>query len=195
MNTHADKTSENKSQAVANSLSKQQCNSESAFHFVGNRPVAIAQRKLQEMANNSPRVAQLKALQEMANNASKVIQRRPTLPTQIEDHEFVALLTSGRIVPISANIRDERSRRDGTPQLLTMLEYAYQDLRVYVHIHTAEGTYFGHINIDGGGRLPITSGQAAVILRIAQESGIPTRYSGAGGNQDWELGELGHERK
>ena len=195
MNTHADKAHENKDQAVANGLFKQQSNNESAFQLVDNRTEAIAQRKLQEAIDNSPRVQQLKSYQEMANSASNVIQRRPTLPIQIEDHEFVALLTSGRIDPISANIRDERTRRDGTPQLLTMLEYAYQGLRVYVHIHTAEGTYFGHIDIAGGGRLPISSGQSAVILRRAQEAGIPTNYSGAGGKQDWERGELNHENK
>jgi hypothetical protein len=75
MNTHADKTQENKSQAVANSLPKQQSNGEPAFHFVNNRPEAIAQKKLQEIANNSPQVKQLTALREMFDKNS--IQQRP----------------------------------------------------------------------------------------------------------------------
>ena len=76
MNTHADKSQENKSQAVANSLPKLQSESESTFQFVDNRPEAIAQRKLQEAINNSPRVQQLKAYQEMANNSPQVKQLR-----------------------------------------------------------------------------------------------------------------------
>lgn len=72
MNTHADKKSENKSQAVANVLQKQQNDGSSTFQFEDNRPEAIAQRKLQEAINNSPSVQQLKAYQEMADNRSSL---------------------------------------------------------------------------------------------------------------------------
>ncbi len=76
MNTHADKTLENKSQTVANRLPKLQSKSESTFQFVDNRQEAIAQRKLQEAISNSPRVQQLKAYQERANNSPQVSQLR-----------------------------------------------------------------------------------------------------------------------
>lgn len=69
MNTHADKTQENKNQSAANALSQKQSSSKTTFQFVDNRPEAIAQRRLQEFANNSPRVSQLQALQNMANNS------------------------------------------------------------------------------------------------------------------------------
>jgi hypothetical protein len=87
MNTHADKTQENKSQAVANSLPKQQSNGEPAFHFVDNRPEAIAQKKLQEMANNSPQVKQLTAIREMfdKNSTQQPVQRRMTFGYGTED--------------------------------------------------------------------------------------------------------------
>ena len=52
MNTHADKTSENKSKANANSLSKLQANRESSVQFIDNRPKAITQGEIHEMANN-----------------------------------------------------------------------------------------------------------------------------------------------
>jgi hypothetical protein len=52
MNTHADKRQESKSQSVANAVSQKQNDSKSTFQFVDNRPEAVAQRKLQEMANN-----------------------------------------------------------------------------------------------------------------------------------------------
>jgi hypothetical protein len=78
MNTHANQTQENKSQSVANEISKKQSGGESTFRFVDNRPEAVAQRKLQEMANNSPRVTQLKAFQDMANIGSGVMQLKKT---------------------------------------------------------------------------------------------------------------------
>jgi hypothetical protein len=76
MNTHADKTLENKSQTVANRLPKLQSKSVSTFQLVDNRPEAIAQRKLQEAISNSPRVQQLKAYHEMAENSPQVSQLR-----------------------------------------------------------------------------------------------------------------------
>ena len=69
MNSHSDKSQENNSQSVANQVSQKKSGSETAFQFVDNRPEAIAQRKLQEMANNSPQVKQLQAIQTMADNS------------------------------------------------------------------------------------------------------------------------------
>lgn len=68
MNTHADKTQENKRQSVSAAGSQMQSSGESTFQFVDNRPEAVAQRKLQELANNSPSAMQLKAIQKMANS-------------------------------------------------------------------------------------------------------------------------------
>jgi hypothetical protein len=70
MNTHAEKTQENKNQTVSVADSQKQSEGSSTFQFVDNRPEAIAQRKLQEMANNSLQVKQAAQLQVMANNYS-----------------------------------------------------------------------------------------------------------------------------
>jgi len=67
MNTYADKTQETKSQSVTNVTSKIQSNNEYTFQLVDNRPEAIEQQKLQEMANNSLQVKQAAQLQSMAN--------------------------------------------------------------------------------------------------------------------------------
>lgn len=67
MKLNADKTSENKGQAIANSLPKQESGLKSAFQLVDNRAEAIAQRKLQETIDNSPKVRQLWAYQTMAD--------------------------------------------------------------------------------------------------------------------------------
>lgn len=71
MITHANKTRENRSQSVSGADPQLKSVGESAFAFEDNRPEAFVQRKLQEMANNSPRIAQLRSFQDMADNGSK----------------------------------------------------------------------------------------------------------------------------
>lgn len=74
MNTRADKTQNNNSKAAANNVAKQQGNGLTA-QLTDNRPEALAQLALQEMANNSAVVKQQKAYQDMANNhAPKILQ-------------------------------------------------------------------------------------------------------------------------
>jgi hypothetical protein len=68
MNSHADKTQENESQSVANAISQKQSVGKSAFQFVDNRPEAIAQRKLNEMVNNSPQAKQAAQLRAMSDS-------------------------------------------------------------------------------------------------------------------------------
>jgi hypothetical protein len=70
MNTHADKTQENKSRTAANAVSQKQSGAESTFQFVDIRPEAIVQQKLQKMANNSPQAKKAAQLQSMANHNS-----------------------------------------------------------------------------------------------------------------------------
>ncbi|MEX2565437.1 MAG: hypothetical protein WD431_05810 [Cyclobacteriaceae bacterium] len=74
MNTHSDKTQRNKSQSNANGGSRKQHSGEATFQFMNNRPEAIAQRKLHELANNSLRAMQLSTFQDMANNSPKAKQ-------------------------------------------------------------------------------------------------------------------------
>ena len=64
MYAQVDKPKENKSRAVANSFAQKQSGGESTFQFVDNRPVAVTQRKLQEMANNNRHAKQVVQLNE-----------------------------------------------------------------------------------------------------------------------------------
>ena len=57
MNTNADRKKENKSKFEANDVSQMQTSSEPSFELIDTRPEAVAQMKLQEMANNSPQVS------------------------------------------------------------------------------------------------------------------------------------------
>lgn len=91
MNTHADKIQENKSQAVSNGLTQKEGSKDSAYQFADNRPEAIAQRKIQDMANSSSQVSQLRVFQEMADKSPQVkqadqqaIQKKGSNPGQQE---------------------------------------------------------------------------------------------------------------
>ncbi|VAX26936.1 hypothetical protein MNBD_NITROSPIRAE01-769 [hydrothermal vent metagenome] len=68
MNTHAGNTQENKKQSVSNERSQKQSDGKFTSAFLDDRPEAVTQRKIQEVANNSPQVSQLKVLQKMMNN-------------------------------------------------------------------------------------------------------------------------------
>ena len=95
MNTHADKTQENKSQSVANTVTQKQGGGESTFQFVDNRPKAVAQRKLQERANNSPQVKQTAQLQAMANNYA-ALQRKSVIQRMPDRSHFPAAIHAGQ---------------------------------------------------------------------------------------------------
>ncbi|KKO47109.1 hypothetical protein WG68_00155 [Arsukibacterium ikkense] len=58
MNTYADRIQKSKSQSAASGISSKIGAGESSLKFVDNRPEAIAQRKLQAMANNRPQTKQ-----------------------------------------------------------------------------------------------------------------------------------------
>jgi hypothetical protein len=86
MSAHADKTTETKSNAVANGMSVQQgVEREGNLQLDDTRPEAIAQRKIQETANNSPQVKQLKEVKTLANNSPQVKQLR-AVQTMADDN-------------------------------------------------------------------------------------------------------------
>ena len=76
MNTHADETSENKRQTIANGLSIQKINSESAIRLADNRPGVIAQKKVQELIKNSHNEQHLRVSKEIVDDRSS-IQKMP----------------------------------------------------------------------------------------------------------------------
>lgn len=75
MNTHAEKTSDNRSQATARGSALQSHTNEAVAGFADLRPEATLQRQLQAAANHSMRVTQLKAIQAMADSSIRV--KRP----------------------------------------------------------------------------------------------------------------------
>lgn len=65
-----DKPQKNKSQSAPNAISQNHRSNESTFQFVDNRPEAVAQIKLQEIANNSPKAKQMSQLKVSADSYS-----------------------------------------------------------------------------------------------------------------------------
>ncbi len=80
MQTHVEKTQDNKHKSDDTVFSQKQNNSDLALQFVDNRPEAIFQRKFAEMANGGSQVSQLQAFQSMADNHStqqqQIIQKK-----------------------------------------------------------------------------------------------------------------------
>ncbi len=113
MSNHADRTQDTRSQSVSNSEHLMQKSSEPSVQFVDKRPIALAQQKLQEMANNSPQVNQMKAVQEMASNSPQAMQlksiqetasgRRP--PIQMAGGNWGKL--QGRVVGAKEKIAEQ----------------------------------------------------------------------------------------
>ena len=79
MHTLADKTQEDKSRPRAGDFSQKGSSGTPAFRFTDNSPAAVAQRKLQALADNSPRakeIAQLQAMERDHAARQPPIQRR-----------------------------------------------------------------------------------------------------------------------
>ena len=74
MNTHAEKTQEKNNQSNADTVAQKQETGEAILQAQDNRPQSVAQRKLQNMANNSAGVKQLQSFQEMADNSPQAKQ-------------------------------------------------------------------------------------------------------------------------
>lgn len=72
MNNRSHKKRESNAQSPSHSFSKNRSGHEFAFQLAGKRSEAMMQRKMQEMADNSPRVLQLRTFQENINRSSKM---------------------------------------------------------------------------------------------------------------------------
>jgi hypothetical protein len=90
MKTRSGKRQENKNQSVANEVSQKRRDGESIFQLIDNRPDAIAQRKLQEIANNIAQGRPLRDFQEIGNNSrqsNKATQLQPMDNDVTRKHE------------------------------------------------------------------------------------------------------------
>lgn len=120
MNTYDDKWQEKKSQSVANADFQKRNDSTSTYQFVDNRPEAVAQRKSQEMANNSQQAKKMVQLQSIVNNNASQQQ-----PIQLREVHRISSATTPYIHEFT-----EEAIGQGAPSSLTYL--INKDSTVYV---------------------------------------------------------------
>jgi len=102
MSTPTEKITDNRIPAFARESIQKQSEGKATFQFMDNRSGAIAQRKLQVLANNSPQVNQMKVFQEMASsrlNAKKMYKEaiNPNAPgTKVMHPKTTVQLMSSR---------------------------------------------------------------------------------------------------
>ena len=123
MKTQADKTQQDESKSLRNSVAQKQSGDGSAFQFVDNRPEVIAQRKLQEMIYHSPRTKQLHAFQEMAGNNSPA--KQPMQMKALEGASDVAH-TQGAVLQLTEKALTDKALKN----VLKPLGYLGADPRV-----------------------------------------------------------------
>lgn len=139
MNTHADKSQENKSTPAAETSSKSKSKDFSTAHFIDNRPESVAQKKLQDVMNSSKMVQQLKAKQETLNDNSKA---NPIKDNQPATHHLTPppLQRKENTSPVQVqhnlNPIQEKSNQTGLPdQLKSGIEnlsgYSLDDVKVH----------------------------------------------------------------
>lgn len=117
MNTHAEKTQENKSQLVAPANSLKQISGEPTFHFVDNRPEAIAQRRLKDMADYRSKAIQNKYLHKIVDKnpqlkrmTAELAKPNARAPMQMKEETIVQLMSSSRARERIAQQRNNRRK-------------------------------------------------------------------------------------
>ena len=114
MNTHADKTPDSKSQTVVRNDYSAQSGSESSFQFADNRSEATAQRKLNELANNSQTLKQAAQLKSFADSyPGHTIQK-----VGIEEEEPL----QGKFIPAQRQGIEEEELLQGKFEPVQMME-------------------------------------------------------------------------
>lgn len=140
MRTHADKTLENKSQSVANTVFQKQTGGESTFRVENNRPEAIAQRKLQEMVNKGPQAKQITQLQVMTNNY--FIQRKNPIQKKENNTGLPDNLKSG-IEQLSGYSMDDVKVHYNSDKPAQLQAHAYAQ-GTEIHIGTGQEKHLPH---------------------------------------------------
>ncbi|MDO5970054.1 DUF4157 domain-containing protein [Flavivirga aquimarina] len=140
MNAYTDKTQRNKSQSVANAVSQKQSNSNSTYQFEDNRPEAVGQRKLQEMANNSPQTKQAAQLQVMANDYSA--QQQQPIQKKENNTGLPDNLKSG-IENLSGYSMDDVKVHYNSDKPAQLQAHAYAQ-GTDIHLATGQGKHLPH---------------------------------------------------
>jgi hypothetical protein len=144
----------------ANSVGQMNSRNKRGFEFVDNRQEAIAQKKLQGMANISPQAMQLRAFQEMANNSPQVKQLRAASEMVANRPEESLLKTrqthANGISPIQLMTKSECQQVIAwrAEKGLSISDYCYNPSTNLVVYYTQIGTDLRrveiHVHLDPG---------------------------------------------
>ncbi|MFT6871361.1 MAG: hypothetical protein ACJAVN_000359 [Roseivirga sp.] len=140
MNTHAYKRLENISQSVANAVAQKQSGGEATFQFVDKRPEAIAQRKRQKMANNSPQVKRLAQLQTMADNYTS---HQPQLIQKKENNTGLPDNLKSGIENLSGYSMDDVKVHHNSDKPAQLQAYAYAQ-GIDIHLGPGQEKHLPH---------------------------------------------------
>jgi hypothetical protein len=102
MYEQVEKPKENKSRSIANSVGQNKSNVKQGFGFVDNRPEAVAQRKLQEMVDNSSKtksITQLQMIVDNRNSHDNPLQNRRN-NTCLPDHSKRGMLNLSSVTQL-----------------------------------------------------------------------------------------------
>lgn len=114
MYAQKERTKENESRAVANSVRQKRSNGKQGYGFVDNRNEAIAQRKLQEVVNNSSQTKQATQLHASSETKYSTIQRFYAVKDKKNERENRAA-RKGRVERLGLewiDLPDPRNKRE-----------------------------------------------------------------------------------
>ncbi len=175
MYEQVEKTKENKSRVVANSVTQKKSNGKQGFGFVNNRSAASAQRKLQEMVYSGSRVKQLRNTQRLIDNTSNI----NTV------FQFVRTIKDAKkkLHPTAKKDTDIRRRAARSAQIIRVRQGGGNTGRnIFIAtIHFGGRNHTFHLMSAGlGGAHPKSGGRSAAhteqIWKSLFSSGIISRY-------------------
>ncbi|WP_199317197.1 eCIS core domain-containing protein [Planktothricoides raciborskii] len=124
--------------SVANNVAQKKTSGTFSIQFVDNRPEAIAQRKLQEMANNSPQTQQTSQLQAIADNYSDQQQQ----PSQKKASEIAQLKDKSIFQSVVQRVKNKASGKEKfEEQMKAMNEMIEKANHKIKEIHKIKATF------------------------------------------------------
>lgn len=139
MNTYANRPQDKESHPVALRSSEQPRNREVSLAFDDNRPEALAQRKLQDAAHNSPLTAQLEQIQAIANRTTAQHDQPPPNRT----HNGLPAMLKSAIEHLSGYSMDDVTVHYNSEKPAALQAHAYAQ-GTDIHLSPGQEKYLPH---------------------------------------------------
>ncbi len=186
MYAKVEKTKENKSRAVANSVTQNKSGVMQGFGFVNNRPEVIVQRKLQEMANNSPQIQNATIpYNNLLASTLQVIDRMPAIQRRAANTRELTGTTENGTAPIFDSKVNTGKQFDKTIRVKN--HDAFEVIKAYQKAITPIGNSFAAVHYtDAGnakfpnmvGAMPVVTPPAGILTYLMTQVLGPTPVQG-----------------